>query len=97
MVSFDLCEGNPVALTFMMQAYSVAMFKAETAFQRMQDNGISGSKLYMLWNDCCNRDTAKAVEIMINNDIEDIVTHINYDNGRGIPFEDGKETSDDNH
>ena len=66
MVSFDLCEGNPVALTFMMQAYSVAMFKAETAFQRMQDNGISGSKLYMLWNDCCNRDTAKAVEIMIN-------------------------------
>lgn len=51
MVSFDICEGNPGALTFLMQAYDVDMFGAERAFQRMQDNGITGCKLYMLWND----------------------------------------------
>lgn len=48
MVSFDICEGNPGALTFLMQAYDVDMFGAERAFQRMQDNGITGCKLYML-------------------------------------------------
>ena len=87
MVSFDLCEGNPGALTFMGQAYSINPFKAENAFQRMQDNKIRGSKLYMLWNDCCDRDTNKAVEIMLNNDIDDIVKHINFEAGRGICYD----------
>lgn len=87
MVSFDLCEGNPGALSFMGQAYAVDMFRAEDAFQRMQDNKISGSKLYMLWNDCCDRDTKKALEIMLNNDIDDIVKHINFEAGRGIRYE----------
>lgn len=66
MVTFDLCEGNPGALTFMMAAYDKYLFFAERAFARMRDNGIKGSKLYMLWNDCCDRDISKAVDIMIN-------------------------------
>ena len=57
MVSFDLCEGNPGAFTFMMEAYDLNMFKAEGAFQRMQDNNIRGAKLYYLWNDCCDKNT----------------------------------------
>ena len=84
MVSFDICAGNPGALTFLMQAYDTDMFKAERAFQRMQDNGITGSRLYMLWNDCCDRDTAHAMEVMLNMSVEDIVRHINYEGGRGI-------------
>lgn len=88
MVSFNLCDGNPGALTFMMDAYDKFLFKAEAAFQRMQDNLIRGAKLYMLWNDCCDRNTKKAVEIMLNNPIDDILQHINYEQGRGIPYED---------
>lgn len=84
MVSFDICAGNPGALTFLMQAYDTDMFKAERALQRMQDNGITGSRLYMLWNDCCDRDTAHALEVMLNMSVEDIVRHINYEGGRGI-------------
>ena len=87
MVSFDICEGNPGALGFVMDAYDRNFVKAEKAFQKMHDNRITGSKLYMLWNDCCNRNTEKAIEIMLDNPIEDIVRHINYENGRGIPYE----------
>lgn len=86
-VTFDICKGNPGALTFMMEAYNKFMFKAERAFARMRDNGIDGAKLYMLWNDCCDRNTDMAVSIMCNHDIDDIVEHINYENGRGIKFE----------
>ena len=84
MVTFKLCENNPGALTFMMQAYDFNMWQAEKAFQRMKDNGISGSKLYMLWNDCCDRDVEQALWAMTNMSIEDIVRHINYEGGRGI-------------
>lgn len=84
MVSFNICEGNPWALTFLMQAYEMQMFRAETAFQRMEDNGIRGAKLYMFWNDCCSRDTGMAINLMIEWPIEKIIEHINYDEGRGI-------------
>ena len=88
MVTFDLCEGNPGALTFMMDAYGKSPFHAQRGFVRMEYYGIKGCQLYMLWNDCCDRDTEKAVDIMCNRPIEEIVRHINYENGRGIPYED---------
>lgn len=87
LVSFDICEGNPGALTFLMEAYQIHPFRAEVAFKRMQDAGITGSRLYMLWNDCCGRDTESAVEIMKSKEINFILHHIDGDCGRGIPFE----------
>ena len=91
-VSFSSCEGNPGALAFMMEAYNpkkdiLDLFKVERAFARVVNAGIKGSKLYMLWNDCCARNTDKAIQIMLNNDIDDIKRHINYEGGRGIPYE----------
>lgn len=86
MVSFELCRGNPGTLTFMMDAYKQNPMKAEFAFGRMQKNGIDGCKLYMLWNDCCGRNTTHAVELMIEAPIEELIEHINYEGGRGIPF-----------
>lgn len=87
MVSFDICMGNPGALQFLIAAYERDMFTAETCFQRMQKNGIVGAKLYMLWNDCCGRDVDMALKAMMCMDIEEIVRHINYEGGRGIPIE----------
>lgn len=86
MVNFDICKGNPEALTFLIDAYKVDMFGAEIAFKRMQDNDITGDKLYMLWNDCCDRDTKKTISIMTKHTIKDILQHINYENGRGIKY-----------
>ena len=51
MVGFEICGGSPGTLRFLMDAYRADMFKAEAAFQRMQDNNITGTKRYMLWND----------------------------------------------
>ena len=87
LVSFDLCEGNPGSLTFMIEADDYHPFIAERAFARMRDNNISGCKLYIIWNDCCDRDTAKALTIMTENEIDDIIHHINYTEGRGIAYE----------
>lgn len=55
---------------------------------RMKALDITGEKLYLFWNDCCNRDTKKAVKIGIENSKEDIEKHINYQLGAGIPYED---------
>ena len=87
MVTFEICDGNPGTLQFLMYAYDLNMFQAEQGFQKMQRAGITGSRLYMLWNDCCNRDTAAAVLAMNQMDVESIVRHINYEGGRGIPID----------
>jgi hypothetical protein len=55
---------------------------------RMGALEIVGDKLYLFWNDCCNRNTKKAVKIGIENSKEDIEKHINYKLGVGIPYED---------
>lgn len=86
MVSFDICEGNPGAYTFMMGAYALHPFKAEEGFKRMQNAGITGSRLYMLWNDCCRRNTEYAIRIMNETDISTIIHHIDDGKGYGIPF-----------
>ena len=70
------------------QEHDADMFRAERGFQRMQDNGITGSRLYMLWNDCCDRDTKKALAVMGKMAVEEIVRHINYKGGRGIHIAD---------
>lgn len=44
MVTFDICKGNPGALTFVMLAYEYNPYRAEAAFRRMQNNGITGDK-----------------------------------------------------
>lgn len=82
----DICEGNLGALTFFIDAYKMNSHGAEKAFQRMKDNNITGDKLYMLWNDCCDRDVKKTILVMTNHTIEDILQHINYENGRGIKY-----------
>ena len=79
--------GNPGAITFMMEAITVEPDNALKAFERMDYANIKGDKLYMIWNDCCDRDTKKALNVMLNNSIDDINKHINYENGRGIEYD----------
>ena len=86
MVAFDICKGNPGARTFVMRAYEYNPYRAEAAFRRMQNNGITGDKLYMLWNDCCDRDVEQALVNMECMSMEEIVSHINYEGGRSIPI-----------
>ena len=86
MVTFDICKGNPGALTFLMDAYKQFLFKAESAFQKLQNADITGDKLYMIWNDCCDNDTRKAIDMILDNDIETINHFINYEHGYGLKY-----------
>ena len=84
MVSFSIANGNPGAMAFLVDAYKIAPFMAESGFQRMSDAGIVGHWLYMLWNDCCERDTRKALRVMNEMDITSIIFYLNNGRGRGI-------------
>ena len=83
-----LVQGNPGALQFVFEASKFPPMGlgnyVGTAFERMLYAGITGAQLYMLWNDCCLRNTPEAVKIMLERDIEDIKDHIS--GCRGIPF-----------
>lgn len=82
----EYCGGNPGALSFFIEGLELDANRAVNGFQRMKLNEIHSEKLYMLWNDCCNRDTKRAIYIMLHDNIESIHRHINYENGRGIPY-----------
>lgn len=83
-----LVQGNPGALQFIIEASHLPAVGvgeyAEIAIERMLYAGITGPQLYMLWNDCCFRNTPETVKIMLERDIEDIKDHIS--GARGIPF-----------
>ncbi len=89
-IILSVSKGNPGAATFCMEVmhsknsseYAVAVL------ERMNYLDITGDKLYMIWNDCCNRDTEKTIKVMLENSKEDLLKHLNYENGRGIPYED---------
>lgn len=51
----EMSEGNPGALTCMMEMMdSNPMALSDILY--FDSLGIYGSKIYMLWNDCCDRD-----------------------------------------
>lgn len=81
-----LSNGNPGALQFIQEAALVDPCRAENGFNRMLRHDITGPKLYMLWNDCCDRNTQQAIDIMFSTNIKDIIEHINYEGGRGYRF-----------
>lgn len=95
LVNFDIAEGNPGALTFLMEAYMKGdPIKAELAFQRMRNAGVTGPRLYMLWNDCCGRNTQQTIRVMTEKEIGIILHHIDDGGGRGIPFEEVEEDNE---
>ncbi len=56
-----MSEGNPGALTCMMQMMTSDPM-ALLDILLFDSMGIYGSKIYMVWNDCCGRDMAKFKE-----------------------------------
>jgi len=86
MMAKEYCGNNIGAISFFCEALGTDLDKAVAGFGRMSQNGITGEKLYMLWNDCCDRDTKRTIYIMLHDNIESIHKHINHENGRGIPY-----------
>ena len=85
-----MANGNPGALSFLMEVLNTM---DEDRFLRyiefFNDNDIYGSKLYMFWNDSCDRDLAKVdetIELLKTNNISKEKIHENLNRGRALPF-----------
>ena len=58
----NMCDGNPGALTCMIGMLKRDAGKAVLQILQFDMLGIYGSKIYMVWNDCCGRDYDKLDE-----------------------------------
>ena len=85
-IDIKIYNGNPGAYTFMEDAIRLDSDKAYASFRAAKEYGIIGEKLYMLWNDCCKRNTNCTMDVLLMAPKEILEDHINYEHGRGIPF-----------
>ena len=58
-IVLTMSEGNPSALTCMMELLFVDCKTGLLDIQLFDSMGIYGSKIYMVWSDCCGRDMEK--------------------------------------
>ena len=58
----NVSKGNPGCIAFLMELARIPEGKA--ALRTLQKFGIIGSRAYQLWNDCCDRNTQEAAEIL---------------------------------
>ena len=83
-----MAEGNPGCLQFLAELMRTE--GGQEAMLALAEHGIMGSRAYQLWNDCCGRDTKKAVEILFLAK-EKKITHeelcANIDLPYGKPFD----------
>lgn len=66
-VIIKLAEGNPGALTTLfeiMKEKELDITKYLETFLVIDTMELYGSYLYMLWNDCCNRDIKKVLNVI---------------------------------
>ncbi len=86
-----LCDGNPGAMRFLAEAVSVDPIIAIRVLSLLEEYDIRGDKIYILWNDCCDRKTEFTMHVLLTKSIAEIKEHINYGNIRGILFDELKE------
>lgn len=58
-----MSEGNPGALVFCTELFKMGSRGVVTLIN-LDDIGLYGEKLYMLWSDCCGRDAEKVVKVV---------------------------------
>ena len=62
-IAIKMSEGNPGALTLIMEIMKEGYEKIQ--YILICDTlGLYGSRLYQLWNDCCQRDTNKVFKVL---------------------------------
>lgn len=78
-----LSDGNIGAVAFITDVLDKAFKEqdelAALALSRAKTFNIVGTKLYLLWNDCCGRDTDKAIRVLAEHSKDDIMDHLTFD------------------
>lgn len=84
-----MSEGNPGAMAFIMDVISADQLDIVYVIMPLDTLGIYGSKLYMLWNDACDRDIEKVKKVIDAWRISELTKeeiHENLNRGRALPF-----------
>ena len=83
-----MSEGNPGALTCMLEMLQTDPM-ALLDILYFDSMGIYGSKIYMLWNDCCGRDMSKlreTIQYLRSGAVSKEEIHENLNRVRAEPF-----------
>ncbi len=85
-----MSDGNIGALSFLLEVLNL---QDEDRFIKyiefFNDNEIYGSKLYMFWNDSCDRNLELVdwtINMLKSNGVSKEIIHRNLDRGRALPF-----------
>lgn len=73
-----LSDGNPGALTFMFNMITIVISPMELMkiLFKLDESEIYGSHIYMIWNDCCDRDTEKAIKMIKNLSTQELRSYV---------------------
>lgn len=78
-----LADGNIGAVAFISDVLDRCVKDkdeiAALALTRAKAFNIVGTKLYLLWNDCCGKDTDKAIRVLAEHSKDDIIDHLTFD------------------
>lgn len=78
-----LADGNIGAVAFISDVLDRCVKEkdeiAALALTRAKAFNIVGTKLYLLWNDCCGKDTDKTIRVLAENSKDDIMDHLTFD------------------
>ena len=85
-----MAEGNPGCLQFICELLKLP--EGWEAFLVLKDLGLSGSRAYQYWNDCHDRDTVQAAELLMLYKVgkitqEEIIDHVDLPFGIGFNME----------
>jgi hypothetical protein len=81
-----MSDGNPGCLSFLFEVIkreNVNVFCEMVV--KLDTSELYGSLVYMLWNDCCNRDTQKTIRMINKLDSETLRSYV-VDKGRGTKY-----------
>ena len=95
----NFAGGNPGAITTLFELQNVVQDKTAIYLITLDKMELYEDKLYMLWNDCCNRDISKVIKILdyyekgiINQiDIDERVKNVGYGKSFDDLIQDKKE------
>lgn len=95
----NFAGGNPGAITMLCELQNAVGDKTAIYLITLDKMELYEDKLYMLWNDCCNRDISKVIKILdyyekgiINQiDIDERVKNVDYGKSFDDLIQDKKE------
>lgn len=83
-----MSEGNPGCLEFLMDIFKKE--NIDTFYEmviKLDNSELYGKFIYMLWNDCCYRDTYKTIRMIRKLDVDTLRSYVSTER-RGRYFED---------